>query len=255
MTPVTPPSPGSDSPMPSVARTLPSVEPPAAPGLPQQPATLPEQFYATPQQTSGLAIASLVCSLFCIPINIAGIICGHLALSEIKKSAGRIGGRGLAIAGLIIGYLQFAMIPFILIIAAIAIPNLLRARIAANESSAVGSIRTINTAEAAWAGEKNAFTCNLAQLGPAKVPGAPEDAVGYLDQDLARGKKAGYTFALTGCDSDLPNEPVKRYIVIAEPLQRGQSGQRAFCSDESGIIKFSTDGRGSTCLESGEPLR
>ena len=52
-------------------------------------------------------------------------------------------GDGMAIAGLVLGYIGFAAIPFILIIAAIAIPNLLRARMAANEASAVGSLRTI----------------------------------------------------------------------------------------------------------------
>ena len=55
-------------------------------------------------------------------------------------------GDGMAIAGLVLGYIGFAAIPFILIIAAIAIPNLLRARMAANEASAVGSLRTINVA-------------------------------------------------------------------------------------------------------------
>lgn len=254
--PVTPPTAAGDSPMPTVNRQMPSVEPPPPPGLPQQTPQQPQQ-YAAPQHTSGLAIASLVCSIFCIPINIAGIICGHLALSEIKKSAGRIGGRGLAIAGLIIGYVQFALIPFILIIAAIAIPNLLRARIAANEASAVGSVRTINTAEVTWQSqnEKRGYTCSLAQLGPAGGPGAPSDAARLLNGKLASGTKDGYRFSLRGCDPDLPNEPVKRYIVIAEPVLPGQSGKRAFCSDESGIIKFATDGLGSTCLESGEPLR
>lgn len=251
----------SDSPMPSVNRAMPSVDPAPAPGLP--PASglpsnglpqgeLPQQW-PQPQTTSGLAIASLVCSLLCIPINIAGIICGHLALSEIKKSAGRIGGRGLAIAGLIVGYIQIAFIPFILIIAAIAIPNLLRARIAANEASAVGSIRMVNTAETAWSNAKGGYTCSLTELGPAGAAGAP-DAAGYLDAQLASGTKSGYHFSLRGCDPDLPNEPVRRFIVIAEPLRHNESGVKAFCSDETGVIKVATDGLGSTCLESGAPI-
>lgn len=254
ISPVAPPAP--DSPMPSVSRTMPSVELPPPPGLPQNglpQGQLPQQW-PQPQTTSGLAIASLVCSLLCIPINIAGIICGHLALGEIKRSAGRIGGRGLAIAGLVIGYIQIAFIPFILIIAAIAIPNLLRSRIAANEASAVHSVRSINTAQMAWQNEKGGFTCSLPQLGPARVPGAPEDAVGYLDSQLSSGTKAGYHFSLRGCDPDLPNEPVRRYIVIAEPVTHNTSGVRAFCSDETGVIKIADDGLASTCLESGRPL-
>ncbi len=213
--------------------------------------------YGVPEHTSGLAIASLVCSILCIPVNIAGIICGHLALSEIKKSAGRIGGRGLAIAGLIIGYLQIALIPFILIIATIAIPNLLRARMAANEASAVTFIRTINTAESVWQKDNptRGFTCSLAQLGPKSGPGAPSDAAELIDASLASGMKNGYRFSLRGCEADLPNEPVKRYIVIAEPVNLGQTGQRAFCSDETGTIRSAKDGLGSSCLESGGDLQ
>src|SRR5256885_16926191 len=92
-----------------------------------------------PAETSGKAIASLVCGLFlfAFPLSILAIILGHLSLSEIRKSAGRLQGHGLAMAGLVLGYLGIAAIPMDLIIAAIAIPNLLRARIAANEASAV----------------------------------------------------------------------------------------------------------------------
>ncbi|MGC1167958.1 MAG: DUF4190 domain-containing protein, partial [Candidatus Acidiferrales bacterium] len=72
--------------------------------------------------TSGKAIASLICGIFTLflPASIAAIILGHLSLSEIRKSAGRLGGRGVASAGLVLGYAGIALIPFILIIAAIA---------------------------------------------------------------------------------------------------------------------------------------
>src|SRR6204780_4478782 len=94
-----------------------------------------------PAQTSGKAVTSLVCGLFlfAFPFSILAIIFGHLGVSEIRRSAGRLKGEGIAIAGLILGYVGLAIIPVILIIAAIAIPNLLRARIAANEASAVPS--------------------------------------------------------------------------------------------------------------------
>jgi dienelactone hydrolase len=65
-----------------------------------------------PRETSGLAIASLVMGLvgFCVPIlGLAGLICGHLSLSKIRKSDGTIGGRGLAIGGLVTGYLATAL--------------------------------------------------------------------------------------------------------------------------------------------------
>jgi uncharacterized protein DUF4190 len=65
-------------------------------------------WYAPPQN-SNKAIASLVCGLmfFFTPTSIAAIVLGHLALSDIKKSAGRIAGRGLAVAGLVLGYVAW----------------------------------------------------------------------------------------------------------------------------------------------------
>ena len=80
-----------------------------------------------PTPTSGKAIASLVCGVFffILPASIAAVVLGHLSLSEIKKSAGRVQGQGLAIAGLVLGYMGLAGIPFA-IIAASAIPNWLR---------------------------------------------------------------------------------------------------------------------------------
>src|SRR5258708_6362861 len=94
----------------------------STPGAPDTP--------VQPQQTSGMAIGSLVCGLFPFLIlpSIAAVILGHIALSQIKRSAGRLKGSGMAIAGLVLGYGSVAFIPIILIIAAIAIPNLLRAR-------------------------------------------------------------------------------------------------------------------------------
>ena len=98
-------------------------------------------------QVSGKATASLVLGIFffLFPAAVLAIIFGHLSRSEIKRSGGRLAGAGRALAGLILGYTGAAIVP-VLIIAAIAIPNLLRARIAANQAYAVGSLRTINVA-------------------------------------------------------------------------------------------------------------
>ena len=76
-------------------------------------------------ETSGKAVGSLICGLlFFIPfLFVAAIVLGHLALSEIRKSAGRLKGEGIAIAGLVLGYMGIAGIPIILIVAAIAIPT------------------------------------------------------------------------------------------------------------------------------------
>src|SRR5512135_2796017 len=92
------------------------------------------------------------------------------------------------------------VVAIILIIAAIAIPNLLRSRMAANESSAVGSIRTINTAQTTYqlTYPTNGFSCVLADLGPVAF-GTPADPshADLIDSQLASGRKSGYQLQLT----------------------------------------------------------
>jgi len=201
---------------------------------------------ATPAQTSGKAIASLVFGLlFFVPSAfVAAVIFGHLGLSEIKKSAGRLKGEGLAIAGLVLGYMWVVSIPIILIIAAIAIPNLLRARMAANESSAVAAIRTINTAEVSYFGSHNAYACSLSDLGGAQL----------LDSTLASGQKNGYVFEITTCAPGPDGTANQMYQVVARPITANTTGIRSFCSDESNVIRTDPGGSGATCAERGQPL-
>src|SRR6266566_1663342 len=111
------------------------------------------------------------------------------------------------------------VVAIILIIAAIAIPNLMRSRMAANEASAVGSIRTINTAQVTYSTTYGTGFGPLANLGGA-VPCTPSAATSCLvDALISGGTKSGYTLAV----------PI--------PVAVGQSGQRSFCSDESGVIR------------------
>ena len=200
-------------------------------------------------ETSVKATLSLVCGLlFFIPfLFIAAIVLGHLALSEIRKSAGRLKGEGIAIAGLVLGYIEVAGIPFILIIVAIAIPNLLRAKIAANESSAVGSVRILNTAEIAYASAhpERGYTCSLSDLADAESINGP----------LAAGQKNGYAFELSGCSPGTEGGANVKYQVVAYPLRVNQTGRRAFCSDESATIKVDTGGSVRSCLDGETTLR
>jgi type IV pilus assembly protein PilA len=202
-----------------------------------------------PQQTGGKAIASLVCGCFSFSVltAIPAVVLGHLSLSEIRKSAGRLRGEGLAIAGLVLGYLGLVCIPFILIIAAIAIPNLLRARMAANESSAVSAIRTLNAAQISYSSlqPKAGFTCELSDLSRA----------GLIESDVAGGSRSGYITKLLNCTADSPGGANVKYQVVAYPMTKGQSGNRAFCSDESAVIRVDADGSAQACLESGAVLQ
>jgi type IV pilus assembly protein PilA len=130
------------------------------------------------------------------------------------------------------------VVAIILIIASIAIPNLLRSRMAANEASAVGSLRSINTAEIAYSATypSSGFS-NLASLGGsvatcATATGAASTGACLIDNVLAGGTKSGYTFTVTPAGST-------PYVYTSTGYARvqGQSGQRQFCSDQSGVIR------------------
>lgn len=194
-----------------------------------------------------MAIASLVCGILNVfPLSVVAIVLGHVSLSRIKKSAGQIRGQGLAIAGLVLGYLGIVAIPFILIIAAIAIPNLLRAKIAANEASAAHSVRMLATAERSYAAQNPAqgFTCNLAALSSA----------GLGDSDLLRGEKHGYIFTLQNCMPDSAGTPVTKFQVFAVPSSLNSTGRRAFCADEATDVRLDSQGSAQDCLDHGSPI-
>lgn len=146
------------------------------------------------------------------------------------------------------------VVAIILVIAAIAIPNFVRARIAANESSAVASVRTITTAETAYAQTYPylGYTCDLTALGPPPA-GQPrsETRADIVDSVLASGKKTGYKLSLGNCTGT----PKSTYQSAAVPLSPGSSGVRAFCSDSSGVIWYSTDSTEATCRASGIVLQ
>src|SRR5262249_15117620 len=123
------------------------------------------------------------------------------------------------------------VVAIILIIAAIAIPNLLRARMQANEASAVSSIHAINTAEISYQASfpTVGFSAALADLGDGGTSPCPGSATAscYLDPNLASGTKAGYSFTYT---QDNSSTPAVRYKVVVNPLNPGITGQRGFYS-------------------------
>ena len=136
------------------------------------------------------------------------------------------------------------VVAIILIIAAIAIPNLLRSRMAANEASAVGSVRTINTAEVTYSSTYPdvGFADTIAKLGSATTCGtATAAAACLLDPALtlavdATHLKSGYYFAVAPIGT--ATVPQSTYSVNGDPGNRGQTGQRSFYSDQSGVIRY-----------------
>ncbi len=213
-------------------------------------------MYVAGAHPSGKATASLICGIFffLFPLPIFAVVLGHMALAEIKRSAGRLIGEGRAIAGLVLGYFGLlSAIPILLAVAAIAIPSILRARMAANEASAVASVRAINTAERAFSAEyaNVGYACDLYQLGGnAKAPTSV--GAGYIDNLLASGTKNEYNFRIAGCRAD--SGPATKYVIYATPQQQGTTGRRTFCSDQDGEIKALNNASGEACMEYGTPI-
>jgi len=197
---------------------------------------------AAPNQTSGKAIASLVLGILVfLPFSsIAAVILGHLSLSEIRKSAGRLGGHGMAVAGLILGYLGIAAIPFILIIAAIAIPNLLRSKMAANEAVAVGSLRTYGTAMVTYSSvcPDRGYPATLTIL---TGEGNDCDRMGLLTREMAADLaiKSGYKFEYHPAAADEKGR-IASFTIQADPMAANATGVRHFFTDESGVIRWDT---------------
>jgi hypothetical protein len=145
------------------------------------------------KKTAGVAVASLVCGilgLICFgPLGaIPAVICGHIARSRIRASAGALEGEGMALAGLILGYVSIGlMVVMIPMYAAIAIPSFVKARDHAQVAVCINNMRMISAATDQWAMEENA------------VEGAPVDPEGlkeYLPGETLPTCPAGGTYTI-----------------------------------------------------------
>jgi len=194
-----------------------------------------------PSKTSGLAIGSLVCGLvaFLFPAAVAAVALGHISRAQIRRSGGRLKGSGMAMGGLIMGYMGASILPF-LIIAAIVIPNFLRARIAANEASVVGSMRVLNTATHSYLGDYGQFPAELSFLGPPASGRPGSRGADLIDIVLASGQKSGYLFDYNASDTNGDGK-ADTYEIYAEPITPGTTGQRYFFTDQSGVVRMESD--------------
>lgn len=256
-----------NTPQPPAQAASPSAAPSGQPGQPvspwlnvptMQPAQTSAQqpVYAAQPQTDGKATASLVLgilSVTCLGLltGIPAIILGHISRKNIRESMGRLKGEGMALAGLIMGYVSLAVIP--LIIAAIAIPSLLRSRIAANNSAAVSTVRTINTGQVTYMTTyPNAgYARDLASMGPgdgdcsSRDYSSPQHAC-LLDRVIGGPTctgsnwctKYGYKFAMVGTCA--PDMPCSGYVVTATPVTTGTTGTKTFCSISDLVIRYTS---------------
>jgi hypothetical protein len=123
---------------------------------------------------------------------------------------------------------------------------------AANEASAVGSVRTINTAQVTYASTypSTGFASSLGYLGGApancNTPSATQACI--IDNVLAAGTKSGYTVSLTAFATSGINTG---FVSAAVPITRGTTGTRSFCGVESGVIYYDVNGGAAQTTEAG----
>ena len=161
-----------------------------------------------------------------------------------EQEARQIGSGGFSLIELLI------VVAIILIIVAIALPNFMRSRMAANEAAAVQSLRNITTAATVYStAYGNGYPPDLATLGGPATPTC--DKASLIDGVLAAGQKSGYTFTYTllnananpaaGCSVAGGNS----FTATAIPILPGTSGQRSFFVDPSGVIRQNLTGPAS----------
>ena len=141
-----------------------------------------------------------------------------------------------------------------LIIMAFAVPQMLKVKKTADETSAIQTVRTIGSAEVSYNGayQGTGYACPLSALGGDPKSGAPSaQSAQLIDPILASsGQKSGYTFAVT-CSNKvtISNQDVyTSFEITAVPQTVGKTGDRGFCSDENNIIKYDPAG-GTNCTQ------
>ena len=197
-----------------------------------------------PPVTSGRAIASLICGiLFVFPLSVIAIVFGHFSLAEIGSSAGRLKGRGLAMAGLVLGYVGFVVFVLVVIVGVISLPKAWRKQQAdAARSSPVSVVRALNTAEIAYSQAHPAagYTCSFSELWG-------------VSNSVALAKKNGYALDLAQCSRDKSGGPVVKYQLVVHPMAQ-KTARPTYCSSESDVIKIARNGSAQDCVTAGVEL-
>jgi type IV pilus assembly protein PilA len=186
-------------------------------------------------QKKGMAIAALILGILSfltfglVGIGaITGIILAAVAMARVKREPWKYGGRGMAIAGLVLSITSLVTVVPVGLIAAIAIPNLLASRRAANEGSALYTLRTVCSAQLAYQSEFQKYG-TLEELAVNNL----------IDPKLASGMKNGYNFRVV-----LDEANPEGFEVIGVPVSYGQTGVRSFYVDETFILRAADNNGG-----------
>jgi hypothetical protein len=171
-----------------------------------------------------LGMLSFVLSIFS---GIPAVILGHMSRASIRKSSGRLKGEGMALGGLIMGYISVFLVPVVWMVVGLVIPNTFRASIVSNEASALKTLSTINAAAASYKFQNDEYPPTLQELS--------NSGMIALDGELASlGRKNGYQFRYDRSPGQ------KGYVIHADPLFL-HTGERHFYSDASGVIRYEKD--------------
>lgn len=167
--------------------------------------------------------------------------------SVVRRNAELQGEDGFTLIELLI------VMSVMLILMTLAVPQLLKLRKQANETSAIQSLRTIGQGELQYnsAYPANGFSCSLPTLAGDPKAGAPTaQAAQLITPDLGSGQKAGYTFAITNCTKVTVNnqDMYTSYEITAVPNSVGKTGDRGFCTDENNTIRYDPAG-GTNCTQ------
>jgi type II secretory pathway pseudopilin PulG len=183
----------------------------------------------------------LLLGIFLLP-TIIGILVSVVALNKIKRYPHEYGGKGLAIGGLVTNIVSVVVLVPVMVIAAIAIPNLLAARMAANEGATIRSLRVLHGAEQTY--QANAGNGNYGTLSDLQNNS-------LISADMALEIRSGYQFKIKVFKAN--SESPASFAVMAVPFVYGSSGRRSFFIDETGVIR-GEDNHGLEASKSTPPV-
>jgi uncharacterized protein DUF4190 len=205
-------------------------------------AGVPQGGWTTAPQNSNKAIASLVCGVLfmCAPASIAAIILGHLALVDIKRTAGRMAGRGMAIAGLTLGYVGIGLTTLYFIFIFVVVLNTFSRNVPMNEAAAIATMRSYEMALKAYAEKCPAqgYPATLSTLGPGRGDCTRANLI--HDPRLVGGTPVYKGYAFEYRPGVHGNDQVTVFALVARPIMPGSTGKRFFYLDEAGVIREAT---------------
>jgi type IV pilus assembly protein PilA len=168
--------------------------------------------------------------------------------SSSERNSQRRNDQGFTLIELLI------VMSIMLVLMALLVPQVTKLKKAANQTSAVQTMRTINQAEVSFNSSypANGYACSMAALGGDPKSGAPSpQAAQFLDPILAAtGQKSGYTFTISGCNKQTVNnqDMYTTYQITGVPLSVGHTGDNGYCTDDNNIIRVDPAG-GTNCTQ------